>query len=102
MLPSLVEDSVSARISASSTPQGQAVAPRTPTYTATVRTAQGSSVNIPIGRPEFEMWPESGPWVFPLLIGTRIYGRRLSTGPREAGRYVWQYTETPRMRLCGT
>lgn len=71
------------------------------TYTAFARTAEGT-IEIPIGRPRFELWPVNGPWVFPLAIGTEIHGKRVGTGPGRPGEYRWQYTEQPRMRLCNT
>lgn len=95
----LIEDAVSAVIASSSVPQGQAAPAQSITYTAFARTAEGTS-QIPIGWPRFELWPVSGPWVYPLAIGTEIHGKRVSTGHGRPGEYRWQYTETPRMRPC--
>lgn len=96
----LKEDSVSGVVVSASVGPNVAAPARSITYTVSVRTAQGATRAISIGRPEFEMWPADGPWVFPLPIGHRIYGRRFSTGAMEPARYTWQYVETPRMRLC--
>lgn len=96
----LAEDAVSATVLRASVPFGQAAPARSIGYFCTVRTAQGGTVEIEIGRPDFEMWPADGPWVYPLAQGSTIFGKRYSTGANESGRYIWQYTETPRMRPC--
>ncbi len=99
-MEALQEDSVTGTVVSASVAQGVAAPPRTITYTISVRTAQGSTRQIQIGRPEDEYWPANGPWVYPLAIGSKVTGRRYSTGGVESGRYEWQYVEKPRMRLC--
>ncbi len=94
------EEVVSAIIAAASIAPTVAAPAGTIGYWGDVRSADGTFVYIPIGRPETEFWPVDGPWVYPLPVGTRIYGTRRGTGPLAPGEIAWNYVEKPRMRLC--
>ncbi len=99
MSDQLSEIVVSAIIAASSV--NVAAPSGTITYWADVRMPDGTIEFIEIGRPETEFWPPDGPWVYPLPVGTRIYGTRRGSGDSGApGEFSWQYVEKPRMRLC--